>query len=216
MKRLLHIDASPRGKRSRSRPVAEAWLEVLAAETDVEITHLDLATVDLPHLRHGMIEGRYARITGQQVDPAITAEWDRIDAVGRDFLSYDGWLIATPMWNFGIPYPLKHYIDVVTQPGIAFTNDAAGNVVGHAAGRPAMVIAASAMDIAPGGPLATFDFQLAYLERWLGFIGADVAGSLRVAPTYGAEADVQAVVAAACERARAMAPAFAQALAARE
>ena len=78
-----------------------------------------------------------------------------------------------------------------------------------------MVIAASAMDIAPGGPLAAFDFQLAYLERWLGFIGAGTIASLRVAPTYGAEADVQAVVEAACERARTMAPAFAQALASR-
>jgi putative NADPH-quinone reductase len=27
------------------------------------------------------------------------------------------------MWNFGIPYKLKHYIDVLTQPGQTFNFD---------------------------------------------------------------------------------------------
>jgi FMN-dependent NADH-azoreductase len=215
--KLLHLDASPRGERSRSRPVAEAWLATLAEAMPVEVTRIHLFAETLPQLGPGMIEGRYARIVGQAVDPAITQEWDRIDAVGQHFLAHDAFLIATPMWNFGIPYPLKHYIDCVTQPGVAFTNDASGAVVGHAAGRPAMIIAASAMDIVPGGPLAAFDHQLAYLERWLGFIGVSDIRSLRVAPTYGPEDEVQATVATAAEDARAMARAFAQALkAARE
>ena len=32
----------------------------------------------------------------------------------------DAVLIATPMWNFGIPYKLKHWIDLITQPGTDF------------------------------------------------------------------------------------------------
>jgi len=215
--KLLHLDASPRGERSRSRPVAEAWITALEALVPLEVSRIDLSAETLPSLGLGMIEGRYARIIGANVDPALAAEWDRVDAVGRNFLAHDAILISTPMWNFGIPYPLKHYIDCVTQPGIAFTNNAAGEVIGHAAGKPAMVIAASALDIDPAGPLASFDFQLAYLERWLGFIGVSDIHTLRVAPTYGAEGEVQAVVAAAAERARAMAPGFAQSLnAARE
>jgi FMN-dependent NADH-azoreductase len=215
--KLLHLDASPRSERSRSRPVAQAWLDALGAIVPLDVTCVDLFAEDLPALGPGMIEGRYARIMGQPIDPAILREWDRIDAVGRHLLAHDAILIATPMWNFGIPYPLKHYIDCVTQPGIAFTNDAAGNVVGHAAGRSAMIVAASAMDIAPGGPLAAFDHQLRYLESWLGFIGVADVQSLRVAPTYGSENEVAQVVAQAAERARAMALQFAQSLnAARE
>ena len=160
-----------------------------------------------------MIEGRYARIMGQQIDADMAAAWDEADRQARDFLSYDGYLIATPMWNFGVPHVLKHYIDVITQPGLLFTNDATGAVAGQAAGRPAMIVAASAMPIADGGnPAETFDFQLSYLKAWLGFIGVSDIRSLRVAPTYGAEADVQVVVDAAAARARTMAEGFAQAL----
>ena len=27
-------------------------------------------------------------------------------------------LISTPMWNFGIPYKLKHWLDIINQPGL--------------------------------------------------------------------------------------------------
>lgn len=216
--RLLHIDASPRDHRSRSRPVAAAMLGELAESHGISVTTLDLWRHTMPSLGGGMIEGRYARITGQALDSAMTSAWNEADRQAREFLSFDGFLIATPMWNLGIPHVLKHYIDVITQPGLLFTNDATGAVVGQAAGRPAMIVAASAMPIADGGnPAETFDFQLSYLKAWLGFIGVVDIRSLRVAPTYGGEAEVQAVVAAAAERARAMAADFAQSLkAARE
>lgn len=213
MARLLHIDASPRDRRSRSRPVATALVEELQRDHGIAVTTLDLWHHAMPSLGGGMIEGRYARIMGQPIDAEMAAAWDEADRQARDFLSYDGYLIASPMWNFGVPHVLKHYIDVITQPGLLFTNDATGAVAGQAAGRPAMIVAASAMPIADGGnPAETFDFQLSYLKAWLGFIGVSDIRSLRVAPTYGAEADVQAVVDAAAVRARAMADDFAQAL----
>lgn len=213
MARLLHIDASPRDRRSRSRPVATALVEELQRDHGIAVTTLDLWRHAMPTLGGGMIEGRYARIMGQPIDADMAAAWDEADRQARDFLSYDGYLIATPMWNFGVPHVLKHYIDVITQPGLLFTNDATGAVAGQAAGRPALIVAASAMPIADGGnPAETFDFQLSYLKAWLGFIGVSDIRSLRVAPTYGAEADVQVVVDAAAARARTMAEGFAQAL----
>ena len=213
MARLLHIDASPRDRRSRSRPVATALVEELQRDHGIAVTTLDLWHHAMPTLGGGMIEGRYARIMGQPIDAEMAAAWDEADRQARDFLSYDGYLIASPMWNFGVPHVLKHYIDVITQPGLLFTNDATGAVAGQAAGRPALIVAASAMPIADGGnPAETFDFQLSYLKAWLGFIGVSDIRSLRVAPTYGAEADVQAVVDAAAVRARVMADDFAQAL----
>lgn len=218
MARLLHIDASPRDTRSRSRPVASALVEDLQRDHGIAVTALDLWSHAMPSLGGGMIEGRYARINGQPLDAEMAAAWDEADRQAREFLSFDGYLIATPMWNFGVPHVLKHYIDVITQPGLLFTNDASGLVAGQAAGRPALIVAASAMPIADGGnPAETMDFQLSYLKAWLGFIGVSDIRSLRVAPTYGAEAEVQAVVDAAAGQARAMATGFAQALkAARE
>ena len=34
-------------------------------------------------------------------------------------------LISTPMWNFGIPYKLKQWFDLIVQPGITFRFDPA-------------------------------------------------------------------------------------------
>ncbi|QZH74309.1 MAG: NAD(P)H-dependent oxidoreductase [Erythrobacter sp.] len=201
--RVLHIDASPRASRSRSRPVAERFLAALPA--CAEVTRLDLWQADLPSLGGEMIEGRYNLLFGEPVDEAIVAEWNAIRQVAADFLDHDAYVIGTPMWNFGIPYRLKHFVDVVTQPGMTFRNDAAGNVVGLAAGKRALVIAASAMPFGTDPALAALDHQYAYLAAWLGFIGiADVA-RIQVAPTFGPEEVVAQAVEAAGEAAIALA-----------
>lgn len=193
--RLLHIDASPRGERSRSRDIAAHYLKILTtARPGIEVEQLDLWAIDLPDLGDGMIEGRYALIMGDEVAPDIADAWDVVGQHAAHFLKFDSYLISTPMWNFGIPYRLKHFVDVVTQPGMAFTNDAEGHVIGHGAGKRATIIAASAMDIRPDGPLAAFDFQLGYLVTWLRFIGLDAISTLRVAPTYGPVETVEAAM----------------------
>ena len=97
------------------------------------------------------------------------------------------YLIAAPMWNFGIPYPLKHYIDIVTQPGMTFRNDHDGNVEGLAKGRRAFIVAASAMPFGSVAELDGLDFQLSYLKAWLGFIGVTDVKAVRVAGTFGSE-----------------------------
>jgi FMN-dependent NADH-azoreductase len=207
--KLLHIDASPRDKRSRSRTVADNFLVALAEREDApEIERLDVWQADLPDLGGGMIEGRYDLIRGEAAPPELATAWVDIQRHVDRFLSFDAFLISTPMWNFGLPYALKHFIDVVTQPGMAFTNDREGNVTGHAAGKKAMVIAASAMPIVPGGELSEFDFQLRYLESWLGFIGVTDIHTLRVAPTYGPDETVARAMEAANKRARRMAAIF--------
>ncbi len=207
--KLLHIDASPRGQRSRSRNVADTFLTAVAEREDApEVERFDVWQAKLPDLGGGMIEGRYDLIAGEAVPPEMAAAWDDIQRHVDRFLSFDAFLISTPMWNFGLPYALKHFIDVVTQPGMAFANDREGNVTGHAAGKKAMVIAASAMPIVPGGELAGFDFQLRYLESWLGFIGVTDIHTLRVAPTYGPDEVVSKAMETANKRARAMAANF--------
>src|SRR3546814_6155891 len=106
------------------------------------------------------------------------------------FFSLDTWLFSTPMWNFGIPDRLKHYIDLLTQPGLAFSADAVGNVIGHAAGRTAIIVAAGALDTRPGSALGCLDHQAAYLEAGLSFLGATSIHVIRVMPTFGEAAVV--------------------------
>ncbi|VVT00181.1 FMN-dependent NADH-azoreductase [Erythrobacter sp. EC-HK427] len=201
--RILHIDASPRASRSRSRVVAEAFLAGLP--DDVQVTLWDVWQMDLPSLGGDMIEGRYELLFGRPVDDAVADEWQAVAKIAADFLAHDAFVISTPMWNFGVPYRLKHFVDVVTQPGMTFRNDAVGNVEGLAAGKRALVIGASAMPIGHDPSLDALDHQYAYLAAWLGFIGVDEIERIQVAPTFGPEDAVAETMAQSCEGAAALA-----------
>ena len=196
--RVLHLDASPRASRSRSRTVAQRFLDGLSSTASV--TALDLWSMELPTLEGDMIEGRYDLLFGNPVPNDVANEWKAIEAVARSFLDHDSFVISTPMWNFGIPYRLKHFIDVVTQPGMTFRNDAAGNVGGLAAGKRALIIAASAMPFGHDASLEGLDFQARYLQSWLGFIGVTQIDTVNVSPTFGTDEDVAKAMSAAGEK----------------
>lgn len=198
MKRLLHITASPRKERSRSAMVADHFMTRLKARyPELVVERLDVFDADFPPFDQGVVDGRYHLLAGNTVDPAQTAAWQDLKKWTNQFLSFDACLIATPMWNFGIPYRLKHYIDILTQPGLTFRNDSEGNVEGLARGQRAIIVAASAMPFGSMPEIDGLDFQLAYLKAWLGFIGVTDIGAVRVAGTFGPEDLVEAAMARA-------------------
>ncbi|MEO0030848.1 MAG: hypothetical protein RIS94_606 [Pseudomonadota bacterium] len=184
--RLLHVLGSPRGERSRSAMVADRLIAGLRA--DVEI--FDPHAADLPAFDGAVIEGRYALIGGQQVAPEVRSAWDRIARLVAHFLSFDTVVFSVPMWNFGIPWRLKQYIDVITQPGLAFTADETG-VTGLAQGKRAILVCSGALDIRPGMPGSELDFQLSYMKAWLNFIGVTDIHAVQVRPTYGLPEQVE-------------------------
>ena len=195
MKRLLHIDASPRGERSRSGAIGLYLVAALQAEfSDLELHSLNVFDADLPPFDRAAVEGRYGLLMGVPVPPEQAQAWEALRAITDHFLSFDTWLFTVPMWNFGVPYRFKQYIDLVTHPGLTFRNDAAGNVEGLAAGRTAIVVAASAMPFGQNAEIDGLDFQLAYLRAWLGFIGVTQIHAVRVAGTFGPEALVEAAM----------------------
>ena len=198
MRRLLYIVASPRKERSRSAIVADHFLARLKQRYPVlAVERLDLFEADLPSFDQDAVASRYHIIADEAVDPAQTDAWRDLKKWTDQFLSFDGVLIATPMWNFGIPYRLKHYIDILTQPGLTFRNDSNGNVEGLAQGRRAIIVAASAMPFGSLPEIDGLDFQLAYLKAWLGFIGVTDIGAVRVAGTFGPDDVVAAAMAQA-------------------
>jgi FMN-dependent NADH-azoreductase len=198
MNRLLYIGASPRKERSRSAMVADHLLVRLKERYPaLLVERLDLFDIDLPAFDQDAVAGRYHLLAGNAVDPAQADAWRDLKKWTDQFLSFDGYLIATPMWNFGIPYRLKQYIDILTQPGLTFRNDSLGNVEGLAKGRRALIVAASAMPFGSLPEIDGLDFQLAYLKAWLGFIGVTDIGAVRVAGTFGPDDVVAAAMARA-------------------
>ena len=198
MNRLLYIGASPRKERSRSAMVADRFLARLKERYPaLSVERLDVFDIDLPAFDQDAVAGRYHLLAGNAVDPEQADAWRDLKKWTDQFVSFDSYLIATPMWNFGIPYRLKQYIDIMTQPGLTFRNDSDGNVEGLAQGRRAIIVAASAMPFGSLPEIDGLDFQLAYLKAWLGFIGVTDIGAVRVAGTFGPDDVVAAAMAQA-------------------
>lgn len=110
------------------------------------------------------------------------------------FLAADTVIIAAPLWNFSIPYWLKHLIDVISQKDVLFTFDENG-FGGLLAGRKALVVCARGLDYQPSciTPAGRYDFQKPYIETWLRFAGIDAIETVVVEKTLlGAEVDREA------------------------
>ena len=53
---------------------------------------------------------------GQESSEDELRAWTRVEDVIADFKAADKYVLSVPMWNFGIPYRLKQYFDVLVQP----------------------------------------------------------------------------------------------------
>lgn len=206
MATLLHLQASPRGRESASRQVARAFLEAYrAAHGGDRVETLDLFSAELPVFDAPAAEAKYALLGGPAPRGPAQEKWREVIAAIDHFKSADKLLISTPMWNFSIPYRLKHYIDIIVQPGLTVAVGPEG-YKGLVTGRPAMLILARGGSYPPG---AAYDMQKPYLELILRFIGFEDIRSLVVEPTLaeGPQVAGQRIEAAAAE-ARRLASAF--------
>lgn len=169
--KLLHIVASPRGERSRTLQVSNAFLDALKEKySGLSVDELDLFTTKLPEVSVNASEAKYAAMMGQAVDAASQGVWDEITKYSRDFVSYDYYLITNPMWNFSIPYMLKHYIDVIMQAGILFSFTETG-VQGMALNKKMFCITSRGSDYSAGTYMHALDHQEPYLRAIFGLAG---------------------------------------------
>jgi len=210
MTTLLYIEASPRKTRSASIEVARAFLDAYRRTHPADhVTTLDLWQLALPEFDGEALEAKYAGIAGSERTPAQAAAWARITELARPLREADKLVFSLPMWNFGIPYKLKHYIDVVSQKDLLFTFDERG-LNGLLGGKKALAIYARGVDFAPDSPTpaAGWDLQAGYMDLWFRFTGITDVTSLRVEKTlYGPDAD-RAAREAACAEAVALAGRF--------
>lgn len=100
----------------------------------------DLWERELPEFDGYTIDAKYQVLHGQDFDADQQRAWQAVVDVCDEFKSADKYLFSLPMWNFGIPYKLKHYIDVIAQPGQTFSFDPATGYSGLVAGKPAAVV----------------------------------------------------------------------------
>ena len=74
------------------------------------------------------------------------------------------------MWNFSIPYKLKQYIDLITHPGLTFTQDENGPR-GLASGTATLIYSRGGDYSPKDGKPDPFDFQSPYMNGWTSLVG---------------------------------------------
>lgn len=169
--KLLHIIASPRGEKSRTLGISNEFLKALKAKNpNLIIEDLDLFKTSLPEVFGYTIDAKYALMSGGILEEKIKTSWEEVSRYSTEFLSYDAYLISCPMWNFTIPYKLKHYIDVIMQAGILFSFTANG-VEGLALNKKMFCITSRGSDYSESSPMHQLDFQEPYLRSIFGLAG---------------------------------------------
>jgi FMN-dependent NADH-azoreductase len=183
MTRLLHISASPRGPRSESLAIAETFLDELrATRPDVEVEHWDLWDGTLPEFGPAAAAAKMAIFAGADPEGDEATAWRAAREAFERFDSADLYLFTVPMWNASVPYILKQFIDVVSQPGMVFGFDPETGYTGLLRGKRAAVVYTGAV-YGPGrGPAFGSDFQQPYFEDWLRWAGVEDVRSIEFRP----------------------------------
>jgi FMN-dependent NADH-azoreductase len=119
MSYLLHIDVSPFGDNSNSKPVAAAFSAAYrTAHPGETVVTRDLAKSPLDHLDS---ESIYAGFTPEDARSESMKKKDslRIELID-EIIGAKAVVISTPMWNWAIPSVLKAYIDQIIYKGRLF------------------------------------------------------------------------------------------------
>jgi FMN-dependent NADH-azoreductase len=172
MTTLLHISASPRGTASESLALADTFLtELRAARPDIEIATWDLWDGSLPEFGPDAAGAKMAVFAGVVPTGEQARAWHLAKAAYERFAAADLYLFSVPMWNHGVPYILKQFIDVVSQPGMVFGFDPDTGYTGLVTGKKAVAVYTSAVYGEGRGPAFGHDFQATYFDDWLRWAG---------------------------------------------
>jgi FMN-dependent NADH-azoreductase len=170
--KLLHIAASPRGDRSESLALAGTFLSAAGeAHPGLEVEEWNLWDGTLPPFGPDAAAAKMSVFAGEEPSGPAADAWSAATATFHRFDAADHYLFSVPMWNAGIPYILKQFIDVVSQPGLVFGFDPEQGYSGLLRNKKAAVVYTSAV-YGPGRPQAFgSNFQTAYFADWLRWAG---------------------------------------------
>lgn len=107
-------------------------------------------------------------------------------------------LIATPMFNFGVPWTLKAYIDTIVRVGKTFSFDASigfGPLL--APTKKLLLVWASAGDYSINSPGEAHDLLTPYVRHIFGFMGVTQVETVRAGNMWGPPEAVEASLNAA-------------------
>lgn len=122
MTKLLRIDASARTSRSLTRLLADKFTQSwLARRPDDEIILRDVGSNPPPFITEDWIAAAFAKERSSEQERLLAAS----DELIAEVASADIIVMATPMYNYGMPAALKAWFDQVVRVDKTFTFDLA-------------------------------------------------------------------------------------------
>lgn len=164
MTNVLRVDASMRRDGSRSRAFADRLMARMQAEREhSSVVRRDLAD-GVPFVNEAWIAANFT--DPAERTPEQRAVLAQSDALLEELKAADELLLATPIYNFGVPAALKAWIDMVARARESFRYTPTGPE-GLLVDKRAFVLVTS------GGTEAesSIDFATPYLRHVLGFVG---------------------------------------------
>ncbi|MEM8851907.1 MAG: NAD(P)H-dependent oxidoreductase [Pseudomonadota bacterium] len=160
MTRILRIDASARHDGSYSRKLTDR----LVARLGGDVTTRDLADTPIPQVDETWVGATFTPPADRS--EAQNTALDLSDTLVAELQNADTIVIATPVYNFGVPGALKAWADHVARVGVTFAYTETGPK-GLLDGKRAIIAVAS------GGTKvgSDIDFATPWLKFFLGFLG---------------------------------------------
>ncbi|WP_422384440.1 FMN-dependent NADH-azoreductase [Roseibium album] len=184
MSKILHINASPRGAKSQSALLARSYLEECKQkQPEIQIETLNLWSENLPEFDGDKNAAKLSFFGVGEMDEVGRNAWEQVVDITQKFVSADEYVFNVPMWNGGVPYKLKHYIDIITQPGLLFGFEPERGYFGLLENKIAHVFYSSGV-FAPGADRKYGeDFHSAYMDWWFGLVGIEQVVTTRHQPS---------------------------------
>jgi FMN-dependent NADH-azoreductase len=173
MARLLYIEANLGKERSASmNEVGKTFLEAYQENhPNDQLDTLDVWNTNLIEIDEAMLNASYAIIHRLNHTPEEAESWEKVVRLVDQFKTADKFLFSVPMWHLGIPYKLKHYLDLLIHPGQTFQYANGERPKGLITGKSAAVIYSRFDGYRNGSGLENFENQKRFMEQALGLIG---------------------------------------------
>jgi FMN-dependent NADH-azoreductase len=162
--RILRIDASARVVGSITRQLADRMVDGMQAHMPgMTLTRRDVAK-GLPFVDDAWVNANLAAPDARDAPQREALAGS--DALVAEAMAADVWVIATPIYNFGVPASLKAWIDQIARARLTFRYTEQG-LQGLLTGKKVYILTAT------GGTEvgSAIDFATPWLKFVLGFLG---------------------------------------------
>ena len=177
MATLLHVSASPRGARRSPRDRPDVPRRVPRATPPDTSRGVGPLGRHAPAFGPAAAAAKMAVFAGAEPRAMRPDAWRAATETFRRFDAADYYLFSVPMWNAAVPYILKQFIDVVSQPGMIFGFDPERATAACCATKAAVIYTSAVYGPGPR-PWLRRRLPAPLFDDWLRWAGIDdITGS---------------------------------------